>query len=175
MVRTILALVRSFDCLTIVSNYQRSRLDTWHLSLQHFAYACVYQWETLPVVELTPDMFINFLAKFIDFHRASEISINCVTPVSFLDCQYVQRLFEILYDSSFYSVVRKFELMDTCTHSYAASQPDSNSVEIKLRNNPVGDKQLLLYLTLSSGLVNDTVTVIVHNCTNAEHLHNYLL
>ena len=75
--------------------------------------SCSLQWETLPVVELTPDMFITFLAKFIDFHRASEISINCVTPVSFLDCRYVQRLFEILYDSSFYSVVRKFELMDT--------------------------------------------------------------
>ena len=51
----------------------------------------------------------------------------------------------------------------------------ATSVEIKLRNNPVGDKQLLLYLTLSSGLVNDTVTVIVHKCTNAEHLHSYLL
>ena len=131
--------------------------------------SCSLQWETLPVVQLTPDMFITFLAKFIDFHRASDISINCVTPVSFLDCQYVQRLFEMLYDSYFYSVVRKFELMDTCTHSYAASQPDSNSVEIILRNNPVSEKQRLLYLTLSSGLVNDTVTV-VHNCTD-EHLH----
>ena len=132
--------------------------------------SCSLQWETLPVVELTPDMFITFLAKFIDFHRASDISINCVTPVLFLGCHYMQRLFEMLYDSSFYSVVRKFELMDTCTHSYAASQPDSNSVEIILRNNPVSEKQLLLYLTLSSGQVNaDTITV-VHNCTD-EHLH----
>ena len=69
--------------------------------------SCSLQWETLPVVELTSDMFINLLAKFIDFHRSSEISINCVTPVSFLDCQYVQRLFEILYDSSFYSDCKK--------------------------------------------------------------------
>ena len=111
------------------NSFKLSAKSTGYLTFvftTRFAYACVYQWETLPVVELTPDMFINFLAKFIDFHRASEISINCVTPVSFLDCKYMQRLFEILYDWSFYSDVRKFELMDTCTHSYAASQPDSN-------------------------------------------------
>ena len=123
---------------------------------------CSLQWEALPVAELAPDMFITVLAKFANFHRASEIFINCVTPVSFLDCQYVQRLFETLYDSSLYDAIQKFELMDTCSQSYAASLPDSNAVEIILRNS---ERQRLFYLTLSSGLLNDTDTV-VHNCTN---------
>ena len=129
--------------------------------LDIYTFSCSLQWETLPVVEISPEMFITALVKF---HKTSEVNINCVTPVSFLNCLFVQRLFEILYDSSFYDIVNKFELMDTCTHSYAANQLDRKSVEIILRNNPVSDKQLLLYLTLSSGLLNDTATV-VHNCT----------
>ena len=134
--------------------------------------SCSPHWEALPIVELTPDMFIFFLAEFINFHRASGVSINCITLVSFFDCQYVQRLFKTLYESSFYNALRKFELKDTCTHSYAASLPDSNAVEIILKNNPArSGRQLLLYLTLSSGLLNDTDTV--HNCTN-ERLYTLL-
>ena len=118
--------------------------------------------------ELTPDMHAHHsTCKFTNFHRASRISIKCITLVSFLDCQYVQRLFETLYNSSFYDIVQKFELMDACTHSYAANLPDSNAVEIILQNNPVSERQLLLYLTLSSYMLNNIMVLDSYFHVNA--------
>ena len=95
--------------------------------------SCPLQWEALPVAELTPDMFITAHAKFVNFHRTSRIGINCITPVSFLDCQYVQRLFETLYDSSLYDVVQKFD--DACSSYTLSPMEEQNLLELSRRFN----------------------------------------
>ena len=67
-------------------------------------------------MELTPDLFITALAKFMNFfHKLAVVRLHFYTPVSYLECQQIQSLLKALYNSSFYNKVQRFEMVDMCT------------------------------------------------------------
>ena len=113
------------------------------------------KWQSWSIMKLTPDILIAAFTKFIDsFHKVykararpahslaheqgiKEISIDCITPVLFLDCQYVQLLFEAFYKSSFYDITQHFNVKDNCygdTVSYASHLPGLPCCNLVLLN-----------------------------------------
>ena len=152
------------------------------------------KWESWSIMKLTPDNLIAVFTKFIDsFHKVrarpghsiahqqgiKEISIDCITSILLLDCQYIQILFEAFYKSSFYDITQYFSVEDNChgdTISYASHVPGLPGCNLVLLNfgNHSGINQPSNMLYLCSGLVLEQTFDIkrAQVCTNKQ-LHTY--
>ena len=66
-------------------------------------------------VKLTPETFMTALANFTILFRPAKIRIEFTTPVSCLECQQIEAVFEALHSSPFYNKVQSFEMDEICS------------------------------------------------------------
>lgn len=135
-----------------------------------YANCTIFDWEFWSIMELTPDVLINAFTRFIGFfssrcslaHRQGLklIGIHCVTPVLYLNCQYIQVLFETFYKSSFYNITQGFGLVDNCRSDTISSAThvhlpgySNNIVLLIISGNHLGINQPFKTLYLQSSLV----------------------
>ena len=156
-----------------------------------------FEWESWSIMKLSPEILIAAFSKFIDFHKVPRarpghslanqqglkaVSIQCITPVLYLDCQYIQVLFEAFYKSSFYDITQAFSVADKCHGdnilSYASHQhlldSGDNVIVLVIIGNQSGTDLPSNMLYLLSGYVMEKKfdTGSAQVCTNRQ-LHTY--
>ena len=88
-------------------NITDSAIDIVMHSPEFLLEKCHYPWAFYPDF---PDMFTTTLAKHTNCFSA--VRIYYETQVSCLKCQYIQNLFQALYNTSFYNIVQNFVMLD---------------------------------------------------------------
>ena len=116
-----------WDNLKLVSRQRNLMKLEWLLDLKVLVNGnCLDRLNDIKVVEMkvmiyellakmpeTPDMFTTALAKLTDcFPELDQVRIFSLIQVFRLECQYIQNLFQALYNSSFYNIVQTFVLFD---------------------------------------------------------------
>ena len=114
--------------------------------------SCRYESSILfSAVILTPETFITALANFINLFRPAKIRIEFTTPVSCLECQQIEAVFEALHSSPFYNKVRSFEMDEICSILSVDNIPLPYDKTRGITRIEQSDSRRTLYLT--SGLI----------------------
>ena len=113
--------------------------------------SCYSTWESWPTINLSPYTFLFAIQNFTSYFKLSTLRIVFVTPVPFLDCQYIQNFFEDIHMLSFYDAMQYFIMHDHCTDSYLLYEL-VNDDEVFIELNSSNDSNILI-MKFHSGLL----------------------
>ena len=103
-------------------------------------------------VKLTSETFITALANFTILFQPAKIRIEFTTPVSCLECQQIEAVFEALHsESPIYNKVQSFEMYEICSILSVDNIPLPYDKTRGITRIEQSDSRRTLYLT--SGLI----------------------
>ena len=117
--------------------------------------SCYSTWESWPTINLSPYTFLFAIQNFTSHFKLSTLKIEFVTPVPFLDCQYIQNFFKDIHRLSFSSAMQDFTMHDHCTGSFVKYSVDNVFIALNSANG-----SSMLIMDLHSGLL-DIYTMFV--------------